>query len=229
MGSTGKKKTSFYPPSVVSTLPKTVAEAVDRISGWIGKINPHYKENHGSTVNCQRCVIAAELAERGESFEAFVKRPGDKRTGFDKAFNFDPDDFDSYYVGASDRGKLSAYPKASYGQHGKRYGWGYDNPNKITSAKDIVKAMEKWGNGSRAVMHVFWKGRSSSHVVNVKNVNGTVIVYDGQSGRVYSSLREYLSTHAVSPRKTCLFRTDHLQRTLTDEELAAQRIVRRIK
>lgn len=59
------------------------------------------------------------------------------------------------------------------------------------SLRDVQRQVESWGDGSRGVVSVCWKGTNSGHIFNVINQNGKAYGYDGQNGRM-NALKEYV-------------------------------------
>ena len=65
--------------------------------------------------------------------------------------------------------------------------------------------MGDWGEHSRAVLRVTWKGKDYGHVINVINSKSGVSAWDAQTGRRVS-LDNILSRSSL--KKTKLLRTD---------------------
>lgn len=136
-------------------------------------------------MNCQRCVYAFEFRRRGYDVEA-LPRPD---SGYDPMM-----DGMGWY-------------RAFEGQT-----WETKLGNRNTAVeKNIKKLMNEWGDGSRAVIYVKWKGFRSAHVFNIENKNGEVYAYDGQSGGMVD-LTNYLSLS--QPTRTMISRVDNLSRPL---------------
>ncbi len=70
----------------------------------------------------------------------------------------------------------------------------------------LKKAMKDWGDGSRAVVQVFWKN-GGGHVYNVENVGGRIKYIDAQgpNRKAETFLRDAI------PSMTMLVRTDNLR------------------
>lgn len=144
--------------------------------------NPNYKSGANEyTRNCQRCVYAYELQRRGYNVEAKER----VLSGTDPMFN-----------GVWKRG-FKNQTWTAQGELGTR---------NTTVEKNIVGKMKNWGDGSRAIVYVAWKG-GSAHVFNVENTGGKVSIFDGQTGKKHS-LSEYLSI--AKPSKTMISRVDNL-------------------
>ena len=167
--------------------PETLAETV----------NPHFLEA-GYTDNCQRCVVAYELGRRGYDVEAMAFDGSYLTTQsvFDISTQFrSGENFGTYITGEkyNPRFAQSEYPF---------------NQSPKTTANSVVRAMEDWGEGSRATMEITWREGGGSHVVNVENIGGVVKIIDAQSGMVFDNIEGYLSRTKCA--ETELRRTDIL-------------------
>lgn len=101
--------------------------------------------------NCQRCVSAYEMRRRGYSVTA---KPLPGRLS---------DDY------------LAAYFENAW-ENAQRI-WCHKGSGKI----EIEDYMSRWGNGTRAVIGVRWKG-GGGHVFVAENIEGKIHYYDPQSG-----------------------------------------------
>jgi hypothetical protein len=120
--------------------------------------NPNYEAGKWGgpyNDNCQRCVPAYELRRRGEDVEALpCNNP-----------------------------------------HRDIYTWDWTRPYKDieldrvnssrtkTYADNINKKMTEWGDGSRAAVHVEWKGGMGAHVFIAEQHKGKTLFLDPQNGR----------------------------------------------
>ena len=144
--------------------------------------NPNYKSRTAEyTRNCQRCVYAYELQRRGYNVEAKAR----VLSGTDPMF------------GGNWKHGFKNQTWTRQGELGTR---------NATVEKNIADKMKNWGDGSRAIVYVAWKG-GSAHVFNVENTGGKVSIFDGQTGKKHS-LSEYLSI--AKPSKTMISRVDNL-------------------
>ena len=149
--------------------------------------NPHfdpsmtYKE---FTENCQRCVIAYELRRRGYDVTAQPTFKGDiLPTGVTRADGLRY----GHWMGAFQGAK----------------------PEKLAnSSKALTEKMSEWGNGSRAILQVSWKGGHSGHVINLEYRNGRVLLFDPQIGKRYNANELFA---VVKPGRTQIVRVDNLR------------------
>lgn len=146
--------------------------------------NPFYDggNNREYSENCQRAVVATEARFRGYNVIAQPTYDGDTMPyGGGYAKNF--------------KGAKT------------------ETINRTTAnaaAKDIEGKMSGYGDGSRAILRVQWKGRNASgHVMNVVQRNGKTYVYDGQTGKKYN-LKQILGVARLSGGDTGLTRVDNL-------------------
>ena len=128
------------------------------------KANPFYDRTMSSeeyNANCQRAVIATEARFRGYDVIAQPTYDGDTMPhGNSWANNF---------VGAKVEkvGRTTAR----------------------AAQRELEAKMKSYGDGSRAIMSVAWKGRGNDgHVLNVVQRAGKTYYYDGQTG------------HAINPK-----------------------------
>ncbi len=146
----------------------------------LANTNPNYNKGTEYQINCQRCVYAYEL----------------QRQGYD----------------------VEAKPRVMNGKDPMNNGvWmhGFENQTwernlgtrNTTVEKNIVSKMQGWGDGSRGIVYVNWKG-GDAHVFNIENKGGKVSIFDGQTGKSLK-LSDYLS-HA-KPSSTMVSRVDNLK------------------
>ena len=148
--------------------------------------NPYYSPFYGEySMNCQRCVVAYEARRRGYDVMALPTYDGDILP---------------YSVGSGNGFWMGAFRGARTTNVGSATA-------KATKA-NIRQQMEAWGDGSRAVVRVSWKGTNNGHVFNVENHKGKLYYVDAQTGdRV--NINQYMS--AAVPSNTRLVRTDNLR------------------
>lgn len=72
----------------------------------------------------------------------------------------------------------------------------------------LESKMQNWGEGSRAVIYVVWKGGRSSHVFNAERVNGKTVYVDAQTGKMVD-INSYMESAIKG--KTMISRVDHLE------------------
>lgn len=147
--------------------------------------NPNYNQGGVYRVNCQRCVYAYELQRRGYDVEAL---PATKNSNHDPMF-----------AGANWMRGFQGQTWTKRGELGTR---------NATVEQNIYSKMKSWGDGSRAIMFLDWKGTTSSHVVNIENVGGKIWIHEAQSGHKIK-LTQYLSQS--KPTQTRISRVDNLQ------------------
>jgi hypothetical protein len=143
--------------------------------------NPFHSMGREYQENCQRCVIATEARFRGYNVVALPTFDGDTMpTGDNFANNF---------------------------KNAKVNRIGRTTPN--ATKNSIEKQMKQYGDGSRAIIAVAWKGKNAGgHVVNVIQRNGKTHVYDGQTGKQYK-LSDLMN--ASRTEHTRLVRVDNLE------------------
>lgn len=132
-------------------------EAVMRVNASNYAKGKYYQEN------CQRCVWAYEMQRRGYDVEALPSYAGDKMP------------YSGNWKGISNTPLTPEYVGANWFQ-----------PNSIkTEVTNTTNVMAKWGEGSRGIVQVAWKG-GGGHVFNVEYKNGKVTAYDAQTGKMSS-------------------------------------------
>lgn len=143
-------------------------------------VNPNYSKDRSYRVNCQRVVVAAELARRGYRVEAQPKTQNwDYLSG---------DGWRHYFVGQTSE---------TIGR------------TQVAVERGIESRMSSWGDGARAIIRVRWKGtkHNSGHVFQIEREKGKTVAYDAQSGKRIK-LTDYL--HFAMPSYTEISRLDHL-------------------
>ena len=143
--------------------------------------NPYHLMGREYQENCQRCVIATEARFRGYNVVALPTFEGDTMSiGANFAKNFE-------------NAKVSNIGRKTVNE----------------TKNSIEKQMKEYGDGSRAIIAVQWKGKSANgHVMNVVQRNGKTYVYDGQTGKKYK-LSDVLNVSRTT--STQLVRVDNLQ------------------
>ena len=151
-------------------------EDIMEVTEWS---NPNYGKA-GYDTNCQRCVVAFELNMRGYNVAA-LPHTGNSDT-------YTNDSGWTKFFGKNVDSMVSVSSTSVSGQKNK-----------------ILKQMGDWGEHSRAVLRVTWKGKDYGHVINVINSKSGVSAWDAQTGRRVS-LDNILSRSSL--KKTKLLRTD---------------------
>lgn len=157
----------------------------------VKSVNPKYDaKNPLFSRNCQRCVCTYEAKRRG--LDVIVK-PAVKN-GTDNLATIDLN---------------KGFPSV------------FKNPNIIdingafgSSVKNnIEKQMQQFGDGSRAIIAVYWKTNNGGHVFMAEQVNGKTLFVDPQNGN--TDVSNYFKLIKTNPFKPCsyLMRTDNLEFT----------------
>ena len=188
-------------PAVVGgNVPETLKEAIGTKGKPLGIVdafydaNPYYNREFAAySQNCQRCVVAYELRRRGYDVQAAPTYKGDElpRVVFAKG------------------GIYSGNWRAAF-QHSKITKVGVDGRQTNAAQRtidNIESNMKTWGNGSRAVVQVFWKG-GGGHVFNVENDNGRMVYVDAQTHKRVN-INEYMGYAYTGDVN--LVRTDNLR------------------
>ena len=147
--------------------------------------NPYYDGSYKEfSENCQRAVIATEARMRGYNVTAQPTFKGDKLT---KTAYIDPK------TGVSSAFWQGAFKGAKQ--------------EKTPTQASVESKMKEYGNGSRGILQVQWKG-GGGHVLNVVNKGGKIQYIDGQIGAKYNG-KELFSK--IRSSRTQLTRTDNLK------------------
>lgn len=142
--------------------------------------NPNYSPEYSEySENCQRCVVTYEARRRGYNVTAQPTYAGDTMpNGNNWTRNF---------VGA------------------RVENVGASTTNAVQ--KRLEQKMKDYGNGSRAVVSVEWKGCTFGHVINVEQKGGKTIYRDAQTGVQYKGKNFFTK---VNPRTVTVTRVDNL-------------------
>lgn len=154
--------------------------------------NPHHDATYTYkefTENCQRCVVAYEARRRGYDVTAQPTYKGDK---LPKVAYVNPN------TGAKYSYWMGAFKQAKSERIGGR--------TAKQTQKNIENKMKSYGDGSRAILRVSWKG-GGGHVFNVEQKNGKTYYIDAQVGKRYTSK----VFQNIRTEKTQLVRTDNLK------------------
>lgn len=146
----------------------------------LANANPNFKKGREYEVNCQRVVYAYELQRQGYDVEAL---PATMKRN------------DPMYNGVWQNGFIGQQWEGNLGNRSEAV------------EQNIVSKMNGWGDGSRAIAYVAWKG-GDAHVFNIENKGGKVSIFDGQNGKRYS-LSDYINE--AKPSSTLISRVDNLK------------------
>lgn len=154
--------------------------------------NPNFKRGREWQENCQRCVYAYEMNRRGILCQAKPRILNGHDT-----------------VAAN-------WSRVFNGQTWQRVG--SRSANKVIDNLD--KSMAGFGDGSRAVVYVTWKGGRSAHVFNAERLAGKTRYVDPQSGKMVN-IQDYISRSM--PTRTMVSRIDNLTPTRLIEDCIERR------
>lgn len=152
------------------------------------KTNLNYTSfEYGYMNNCQRCVPAWELRERGfdviaKPIVVEVKKDPIATSAF-SVWNFNLFDADISKRVQRDRNG--------------------------TGKEQIIEYLKKCGNNARVEISVDWIDRDFGHVFAAKNVNGEILFVDPQSGRYGKEVEAYFN--GVRTGHTSWLRIDNLE------------------
>lgn len=170
-------------PGSPDTLSEALGEKGRPMSTYdaIMKANPFWDGSYREyTENCQRAVIAAEARFRGYDVIAQPTYEGDD---LPKGGNW-----------------LNAFKNAKSVDVGR-------STEKAT-IKAIENQMGDWGNNSRGILRVVWKGKNAEgHVLNVVHRSGKTYYLDGQVGKQYTAQG---LMNSIRTKDTKLVRVDNL-------------------
>lgn len=142
--------------------------------------NPNYNPEYSEyTENCQRCVVAYEARRRGYDVVAQPTYDGDTMPYGQNYLN--------NFVGAKSESAAARTTKGVL--------------------NNVSKKMSGYGEGSRAIIEVQWKGANYGHVFNCEQRNGKVIFRDAQTGHSYKPENVFKK---VKPGSVKITRVDNL-------------------
>lgn len=140
------------------------------------------------TANCQRCVVAYEMRRRGYDVTAQPTYYGDKLPQVKMVGNTKWGRWQGAFKNAKPMnvgGKKSA-----------------------DVVKNIQAKMKEFGDGSRGVVSITYKGKNFGHVFNVEQRKGTTYFVDAQTGERVRAQKFF----EITDRSTItLTRTDNLK------------------
>lgn len=147
--------------------------------------NPYYDGSYREySANCQRAVIATEARMRGYNVIAQPTYQGDNLPNI-------------------------AYVNPKTGVSSGRWQGAFKGAKavKTPTIGRVEYEMKKYGNGSRGILQMQWKG-GGGHVINVVNKGGKIQYIDGQIGAKYNA--KELFNH-IKRGSVQLVRTDNLK------------------
>lgn len=152
------------------------------------RTNPHFGSlKYEYTHNCQRCVPAWELRERGFDVQAMPCKPSGEHDSLQTSpyslWQFNPFD--------QDRTKRIQADRDGNGKEG------------------IIQYLKECGNGARCEIVVEWAYNNEGHAFCAKNIDGQIVFIDPQSGRSGEVVEEYFER--VIPGRTTWLRIDTLE------------------
>ena len=169
--------------------PETLAEALGgkgRMStkNAVMGANPFYDSSREEySYNCQRCVAATEARFRGYDVIASPTYEGDTMPANGNWMN--------NFVGAKSSPVTGSNPAALQ--------------------RSLESQMAGYGDGSRAILRVGWKGtRGSGHVINVVQKKGKTYYFDGQTGNQYHAKDLFSAVSTRGSNTSYVVRVDNL-------------------
>lgn len=142
--------------------------------------NPNYNPAYSEySENCQRCVVAYEARRRGYDVVAQPTYKGDTMPY--------GDNYLKNFVGAKSENVSSRTTQGVL--------------------SNVQKKMSGYGDGSRSIIEVKWKGGSYGHVFNCEQKGGKTIFRDAQTGHSYKPENVFKK---VKPGSVKLTRVDNL-------------------
>ena len=191
--------------------PKSMREALGErgksisIANSFMQSNPYYSKAYADfSMNCQRCVVAYEARRRGYDVVAQPRHNNDKLAEV-AYFNKDGSmngRWQGAFKGARTKSMADSTPEAV--------------------VKNINRTMREYGNGSRGVISILWKG-GGGHVFNVENKGGSIFYVDAQTGHKYNGVN-VISLGKLN--SIGLIRVDNLRFTSRVTNFVEQRGVR---
>lgn len=132
------------------------------INDDLKKINPNFKKGEAFQYNCALCTAAMEMRRRGYDVAA---------SGLENVSN-----------GGVSIDETSTWFKPPRYYEPFLTGLTGEGANKFSELKAAVKAQ---GNGARGEITVSWAGNGAGHSMFYQVENGSMVIYDGQSGEKF--------------------------------------------
>lgn len=166
---------------------RRIIRAVDAVKD-AENTNPNYsKLTYEYTNNCQRCVPAWELRQRGFDVIAQPCKPLGEYDALQRS-PFSPWNFNAFDADVSKRVQAD------------RVG---------TGKEKIIEFLKTSGNGARAEIVVTWDyNKTTGHVFAAKNIDGNILFIDPQNGKSGQFVEEYFDR--VEKGETRWLRIDNL-------------------
>jgi len=206
---------NFQRNALMEQPPETLREALGKkgaektMDNAMKNANPYFSRDFSEySENCQRCVVAYELRRRGYDVIAQATYAGDK---WPQSINVKGVGMDRW------RGAF---------RHAKTDQVGSGGNNARAEARvlsNIASKMKEYGNGSRAVISIGYRGSRVGHVFNVENRGGHIYYVDAQTGTRYINADMKNLMKIVDTRSVSLTRTDNLRISDRSKEFVWQR------
>lgn len=165
-------------------VPKT--QSAESIEESCKNVNPHFGHDDKYSTNCASCSVAFELRQRGYDVQARPRNYSENVANFWNdnkrgrgSFTDSFSTMDAYYIGTT---------------------------RKANAKADLESEMQKYGNGSRAIVFIEWDGRKVGHYFNIVNDGGNIEYIDSQISKSGEYVSDYLKD--AKPSRTRIFRTD---------------------
>ena len=206
---------NFQSNALMEEPPKTLKEAIGEKHAAKSMVaaytdaNPYFSREYSEySENCQRCVVAYELRRRGYDVIAQA--------------TFDTDKWPS---GVDINGRHMGFWRGAFqGAKTDFIGVRGDNARAEKKVLDNIAAqMKEYGNGSRAIIRIGYRGSRLGHVFNIENRNGRMYYVDAQSGDRYSNADMRNMMKIVKTESVSLTRTDNLRISSRAKEFVWQR------
>lgn len=189
--------------ALMAQLPETLKDALGAKGKPLGILkamkdaNPFYSEAYSDfSENCQRCIVAYELRRRGYDVTA---QPTYANDPWPQNLNVNGNNYGRW------RGAF---------QHAKTDQIGVKGNKAAAEAKVLDKMrnqMLNYGEGSRAVVRIGYRGSNIGHVFSAEVNKGVVYYVDAQTGSRYSSKDMKNLMHVVDTSSVTVTRTDNLR------------------
>lgn len=166
------------------------------IGDAVVETNPNHSYDYREfSANCQRCVVAYELRRRGYDVEALPTYQGDTLNRV-------------AYVDQNNGIYAARWRGAFQGAKTENVGVAGNNASAEKAVmQNISDKMKEYGNGSRAVIQIFYRG-GGGHVFNVENQGGRIVYVEAQTGKMKDVARTMQSVRTDSVN---IVRVDNLR------------------
>lgn len=199
---------NFQRNALMEKPPETLREALGTkgaaktIDNAMNNANPYYSTSYSEySENCQRCVVAYDVI-------AQATYAGDK-----------------WPTNVVVNGELMGRWRGAF-RHAKTDRVGVAGNNSRAEAKvldNISAKMKEYGNGSRAIIRIGYRGAHVGHVFNVENRGGHMYFIDAQTGQRYINADMRNLMKIVDTKSVSVTRTDNLQISNRAKEFVWQR------